>query len=160
VLSGAAKRLVAMFVGIGVLVAVGYGVIGATASSGGTVSPASAAQATRAAYRSLSATAGSYQAGLTACQGSLRCVQRVDARMSRVFGACSADMRGVAMPTAAATTAAVTMRADATRLSSDFGRLSTASSPARYRQAGAGLSVRLFQFAATFRGLAHLLGLR
>lgn len=161
VLSSGAKTLVGMFLAIGVLVLVLYGVlIGVAVSSNNTVSKAAAALSVESAYASLSTTVATFDSNVSGCGGKLSCVNRVDARMSRAFGTFGSDLHGVAMPTPASSAASATLQSDANQIATDFQRLSTVSSVSQYQQtvASTGLEGRLSQFDADYRSLGRTLG--
>ncbi len=161
VLSSAAKRLVGMFLAIGVLVLVLYAVlIGVAVSSGNTVSKATAALSVEGAYASLGTTVATFDSNVSGCAGQLGCVNRVDARMSQAFAKFGSNLHGLPMPTRASGAASATVQSDANQIATDFQRLSTASSVSQYQQtvASTGLEGRLNQFDADYRSLGRTLG--
>jgi hypothetical protein len=160
-LSSGAKRLVGLFLAIGVLVLVLYAVlIGVAVSSGNTVSKATAALSVEGAYASLSTTVATFDSNVSGCGGKLSCVNRVDARMSQAFAKFGSNLHGLPMPTPASGAASATVQADASQIATDFQRLSTASSVSQYQQtvASTGLEGLLNQFDADYRSLGRTLG--
>ncbi len=160
-LSSTAKSLVGMFLAIGVLVFVLYGVlIGVAISSSSTVSKAEAELSVKTAYASLGSTVATFDSAVSSCAGKLSCVNRVDARMSQAFAKFGSDLHGVAMPTPASSAASATVQSDANKIATDFQRLSTASSVSQYQQtvASTGLEGLLSQFDADYQNLNQALG--
>lgn len=161
VLSSAAKGLVGMFLAIGALVLVLYAVgIGVAVSHSNTVSKADAALSVESAYAKLSTTVATFDSKVSGCNGKLSCVNGVDAQMAQSFRAFAAGLRGIAMPTPASAAAASTVQSDASRISTDFQRLSTASSVSQYQQtvASTGLEGLLTKFDRDYRALGQALG--
>ena len=109
VLSQAAKRLVTLFLVLGVILAVGYVVlisVVAATSGNNSVTRAEAAISVESSFATLSSTLSSFDSKVSACQGKLSCVNQADAEMSRAFGTFAQEMRGKSMPGAASTAAA------------------------------------------------------
>jgi hypothetical protein len=161
VLSSTAKGLVGMFLAIGVLVFVLYGVlIGVAISANSTVSKAEAELSVKTAYTSLGSTVATFDSAVSSCAGKLSCVNRVDARMSQAFAKFGSDLHGVAMPTPASSAASATVQSDANKIATDFQRLSTASSVSQYQQTvtSTGLEGLLSQFDADYQSLNQSLG--
>ena len=161
VLSSAAKGLVGMFLVIGAVVLVVYAVgIGVAVSHSNTVTKADAALSVESAYARLSSTVATFDSRVSGCNGKLSCVNRVDAQMAQSFRTFATDMRGTAMPTPAAAAAASTLQSDASRIGTDFQRLSTASSVSQYQQtvASTGLEGQLTKFDSDYRALGQTLG--
>jgi hypothetical protein len=162
VLSSRAKDLVRMFLAIGVLLIVGYIVtIAVVASSSSTVSKAEAAASVESSFDTLRSTLSGFDAKVAACQGSLSCVNKVDATMAQAFSNFAQDMRGKSMPTAASRDAAATVQADAGQIGQDFQKLSTARSVSQYQQdvASTGLAALLHKFDADYAALGQTLGM-
>ena len=165
VLSQTAKRLVTLFLVLGVVLLVGYvvlfTVIAATSGSNG-VSRAEAAISVESSYAALSSTSSAFDAKVSACQHSLSCVNKADAQMSQAFGRFAQDMRGKSMPDAASTAAADRVESDASQASTGFARLAAVTSPAQYQQvvASTGLESLLAHFDNDYRALGSTLGAR
>ena len=163
VLSQAAKRLVTLFLVLGVVFTVGYialiSVIAATSGSNG-VTRAEAAISVESSFATLSSTLSTFDAKVSACQGKLSCVNKADAEMSRAFGTFAQEMSGKSMPGAASTAAADRVRSDASLASSDFARLAAVTSPAQYQQVvvSTGLESLLGRFDHDYQSLGDTLG--
>jgi hypothetical protein len=165
VLSQAAKRLVTLFLVLGVVAVVGYvvliTVVAATSGSNG-VTRAEAAISVEGSFATLSSTLSSFDSKVSACQGKLSCVNKVDAQLSRAFGTFARDMSGKSMPDSASTAAADKVRSDASLASTDFAKLAAVTSPAQYQQvvASTGLESLLVHFDSDYRTLGNTLGAR
>jgi Domain of unknown function (DUF4389) len=161
VLSQAAKRLVALFLVLGVVFLVGYfvliSVIAATSGSN-TVTRAQAAISVESSFARLSGTLSTFDSKVSACQGKLSCVNKADGQMSQAFGRFARDMNGIAMPSAS-TAAAARVRSDASLASSGFARLAAVTSPAQYQQvvASTGLESLLGRFDHDYQALGDTL---
>ena len=165
VLSRQAKRLVALFLVLGVIFAVGYGVliaVIASTSGNNTVTRAEAAISVESAFATLSGTLSGFDSKVAACQGRFSCVNKVDAQMSRAFGRFAQDMNGIPMPSGAPAAAADRVRSDASQTSEGFTRLSKVTSGAQYEQvvASTGLEGLLRRFDTDYQALGVSLGVR
>ena len=112
----AAKRLVTVFLVLGVVLAVGYVVlisVVAATSGNDSVTQAEATISVEGSFATLSTALSSFDSKVTACQGKLSCVNQADAEMSRAFGTFAQEMGGKSMPDAASTAAADRVRSDA-----------------------------------------------
>ena len=165
VLSRPAKRLVTLFLVLGVILVVGYGVliaVIASTSGNNTVTRAEATISVEAAFATLSSTLSGFDSKVAACQGRLSCVNRVDAQMSQAFGKFAQDMHAISMPSGASAAAADQIQSDANQASQDFTRLSKVTSAAEYQQvvASTGLEPLLRRFDADYQALGTALGVR
>jgi hypothetical protein len=163
VLSRTAKRLIVLFLVLGVILTVGYvALIAGVASSSGnnTVSRAEATISVEAAFARLSTTLSGFDSKVAACSGKLTCVNKVDKQMSVAFGTFARNMDGISMPGAASSAAADRVRADANQASAGFLRLSAVTSAAQYNQvvASTGLEANLKRFDADYQALGTTLG--
>jgi len=162
VLSAAARKLVAMFLIIGVLVLAGYiaGFAVAANNSSNGVSQANAALAVEGNYASLSASVSAFATKVSACQGKLSCVTKIDGQMSQAFSQFATQLQGVSMPSPAATSAAAALQADATAAARDFHELSSATSVTQYQQLApsTGLQAQLTKFDTDHASLGRTLG--
>jgi hypothetical protein len=142
-----------------VVYAVLIGVIAATSGSNG-VSRAEAAISVESSFATLSSTLSTFDSKVSACQGTLSCVNQADAQMAQAFGTFAQDMKGKSMPDAASTAAAGQVRSNASLASSDFARLAAVTSPAQYQQvvASTGLESLLGRFDEDYRALGNTLG--
>jgi Domain of unknown function (DUF4389) len=156
VLSSTAKRLLALFLALGVVLFAGYlvGIIVAT-NSNSTVSRAEAAFSVETSYSQLSSTLSGFDSKVSGCQGRLSCVNKVDAQMSGAFGSFAQDMGNTAMPDAGSSAAAARVQADAAQAGRDFSKLATASSVGQYRQivVSTGLEPLLHKFDTDYHDL-------
>ncbi len=165
VLSRPAKRLVALFLVLGVILLVGYGVliaVIASTSGNNTVTRAEATISVEAAFATLSSTLSGFDSKVAACQGRLSCVNKVDAQMSGAFGRFAQDMKSISMPSGESAAAADQIRSDANQAGDDFMRLSKVTSAAQYQQvvATTGLEALLRRFDADYQALGASLGAR
>ncbi|HEX9355813.1 MAG TPA: DUF4389 domain-containing protein [Streptosporangiaceae bacterium] len=165
VLSRPARRLVTLFLVLGVILLVGYGAliaVIASASGNNTVTRAEATISVEAAFATLSSTLSGFDSKVAACQGRLSCVNKVDAQMSQAFGRFAQDMNGISMPSGASAAAADRVRSDANQASDGFTRLSKVTSAAQYQQvvASTGLETLLRRFDADYQALGITLGVR
>jgi hypothetical protein len=165
VLSQAAKRLVTLFLVLGVILTVGYVVlisVVAATSGNNSVTRAEATISVESSFATLSSTLSTFDSKVSACQGKLSCVNKADAQMARAFGTFAQQMGGKSMPDAASTAAAGRVRSDASQASSAFARLAVVTSPAQYQQvvASTGLESLLGRFDDDYRALGGTLGAR
>jgi len=163
VLSRTAKRLIVLFLVLGVILTVGYvALIAGVASSSGnnTVTRAEATVSVEAAFARLSTTLSGFDAKVAACSGKLTCVNQVNKQMSVAFGTFARNMDGISMPGAASSAAADRVRSDANQASAGFLRLSAVTSAAQYNQvvASTGLEANLKRFDADYQDLGTTLG--
>jgi len=161
VLSRTAKRLIALFLVLGVILIVGYVAVIAVATAGNnSVTRAEATISVEGAFAKLSSTLSGFDSKVAACQGKLSCVNKVDRQMSVAFGTFAQNVNGISMPTAASSAAAGRVRSDANQASAGFLRLSEVTSAAQYQQvvASTGLEGLLRRFDTDYRALGVTLG--
>lgn len=161
VLSRTAKRLIALFLVLGVILIVGYVAVIAVATAGNnSVTRAEATISVEGAFATLSSTLSGFDSKVAACQGKLSCVNKVDKQMSVAFGTFAQNVNGISMPTAASSAAAGRVRSDANQASAGFLRLSEVTSAAQYQQvvASTGLEGLLRRFDTDYRALGITLG--
>jgi len=141
VLSSAAKRLVALFVAVGVVVVVAYAVIiGITASnSSANVNRAAAINSISAAHGTLLGQLSGLSQQISACQNqspqaaALTCVTKLDKQAAGDLGTFANAVKSTPVPSSASTAAAqLTVAAD--QLQAAFQQLGTATSVAQYEQ--------------------------
>ena len=151
-----------MFLVLGVLVLAGYitGIVVATHNSGNGVSQAETALAVESDYASLSASVSTFATKVSACQGKLTCVTKIDGQMSQAFSRFATQLQGISMPSPAATSASAALQADATAAARDFHELASATSVAQYQSlaASTGLQAQLTKFDTDHAGLGRTLG--
>lgn len=163
VLSRPARRLVTLFLVLGVILIVGYGALIAVAASvspNSSVTRAQAAVSVEGAFATLGGTLSSFDSKVAACQGKLSCVNKVDAQMSQAFGTFARNMDGISMPSGSSAAAAAQVRSDANQASADFLSLSRVTSATQYQQvvASTGLGTLLRRFDADYQALGATLG--
>jgi hypothetical protein len=163
VLSRTAKRLIALFLVLGVLLIVGYTALIAglaLVSGNSTVARANAALSVEGTFATLSTTLSTFDSKVAACQGKLSCVNTVDGQMSQAFSTFAQDINGISMPTSASAAAAGRVRSDASQASAGFRRLSAVTSAAQYQQvvASTGLEGLLRRFDRDYQALGTTLG--
>jgi hypothetical protein len=148
VLSEAAKRLVGVFVGVGIAGLACYvalvAAMAATAASGPAPTRASAFHQVRGSYATLNRTLrslGPKTAGCASRSDPLGCVTAVDRSVADAFAAFDSTLRTTPMPSAAATAAAGRLATAAEGAEQVFLRLGSATTPAQYTRAAAGSNV-------------------
>jgi hypothetical protein len=135
VLSDGARKLVGLFLALGVVLIIGYVVVitvVVSSAANSTVTRNNAITHVEASYSTLSRTLSSFQAKSTACQGNLQCVAALDRQASQAFDSFGTSVRGTAMPGAATTTAADRLATAAQAAGQLLQRLSSATTAAQY----------------------------
>jgi hypothetical protein len=162
VLSGAAKRLMVMFLVLGVIALALYvsAIAVSVHNSGNSISRAQAALAVESDYASLSTSVSAFATKVSGCQGKLTCVTKVDGQMSQAFSQFATQLQGISMPSPAATSAAAALQADATTAARDFHELASATSVAQYQSlaVSTGLQAQLTKFDTDHASLGRTLG--
>lgn len=135
VLSDGARKLIGLFLALGVVLVLAYvtviaAVVGSAASS--TATRNNAIAQVQASYSTLSGTLSSFQAKSTACQGNLPCVAALDRQASRAFDTFGTSVRGIAMPNGATTTAADQLATASQAAGQLLQRLGSATTAAQY----------------------------
>jgi Domain of unknown function (DUF4389) len=141
VLSSAAKRLVALFIAVGVVATVAYGVlIGiAAANSSANVSRTNAVNSISAAHSTLLGQLSGLSQQISVCQNqsaqaaALKCVTKYDRQAAADLGAFADRVSSTPVPSPAAP-AAAQVTAAASQLQAAFQQLGTATSVAQYEQ--------------------------
>ena len=162
VLSNPSRRLVALFIGLGALVLIGYigGGIAVVRSISTPVSRAIATASVERSYSVLSTALVSFKSKTTACQSKLSCVTAQDTSAAQAFGAFAQALHGMPMPSGSATAAAAKVASDATQAQNAFLALAKSTSVSQYQQTivSTGLEQRLTQFDADYQNLGQALG--
>jgi len=132
VLSGAAKKLVAGFIVLGVLLAVGVSlldtvVLGHSGNSGANANAQVLADAAPA-----TSVLNNYSTKVTACKGSLTCVEGVDRQAAAALNTFARQLPGIGMPSAQARAADAAMTSSVSRTAAIFARLGAATSATQY----------------------------
>jgi len=130
VLSETARKLVIVFIVLGVLIAVGGGVVqGVTAGHG--VSALTAAEEVSADVTPVRSALNNYSANVSACKGKLNCVTALDLKVSATLRTFAAQLRSTAMPSKA-TAANAALAASVSKTSDIFGHLGAATTASQY----------------------------
>lgn len=138
VLPDGAKRLMSLFLGLGVVGLAGYVVLIVIATSGvsNTVTSQNAIRQVEAYNSTLGATLTPFGSQTSACQSSqdvLSCVTGLDRKVGQAFDAFASGIQSTPMPSGAASTAASQLAADAARAGKVFQRLGSATTAAQYQ---------------------------
>jgi Domain of unknown function (DUF4389) len=135
VLSDGARKLVGLFLALGVILIVAYIVVIAVvvnSAANSTVTRNNAITQVQASYGTLSRALSSFQARSSACQGNLQCVTALDRQASQAFDAFGTSVRGTAMPNGATTTAAGRLVTASLAAGQLLQRLGSATTAAQY----------------------------
>jgi hypothetical protein len=132
VLSGTARKLVGVFIVLGVLLAVGVSVLDTVVLSNSGPSAANAnAQVLSDAVPATTAI-NNYSASVTACKGSLSCVADLDRQVAAKLTTFAGQLPGIGMPSARAQAADAAMASSVSRTAAIFARLGAATSATQY----------------------------
>jgi Domain of unknown function (DUF4389) len=153
VLPAAAKRLLVLFLVLGVASYAAGGVVSATLA-GGTVSKARALNEVSAADTTLNSRGQKYQQDVAACGQELQCVQTATGELATAFEAFAGEVDGIKFPASAKDEATATVRA-----SRDFAgtlrSLASASSPEEYTRRAGGLDQVSSAFDQRYQDLVN-----
>ena len=130
VLSAAARKLVILFIVLGVVLAAVNGAVQA-ALAGNSVSALSAAKQVVADIGPSRDALDNYSANVQACNNQLSCVEGVDRKVAATLNTFAAELRGIAMPSQA-TMANAALAAAVSDTAAKFAELSTAPSATKY----------------------------
>jgi Domain of unknown function (DUF4389) len=130
VLSAAARKLVILFIVLGVVLAAVNGAVEA-ALAGNSVSALAAAKQVVAAIGPSRDALDSYSANVQACNNKLSCVEGVDRQVAARLNTFAAQLRGIAMPSQA-TAANAALAAAVSDTAAKFAKLGTAPSATKY----------------------------
>jgi Domain of unknown function (DUF4389) len=130
VLSAAARKLVILFIVLGVVLAAVNGAVQA-ALAGNSVSALSAAKQVVADIGPSRDVLDNYSANVQACNKKLNCVEGVDRKVAATLNTFAAQLRGIAMPSQA-TAANAALAAAVSDTAAKFAKLSTAPSATKY----------------------------
>lgn len=130
VLSETARRLVVLFIVLGVLLAAVNGAVQAALASNH-VSALTAAKQVVAVVGPVQDSLNNYSTGLQACKGQLNCVEALDRKVARTLNTSAGQLRGIAMPSqaVAANAALVAAVSDTGAI---FAKLGSAASGTQY----------------------------
>jgi Domain of unknown function (DUF4389) len=133
VLSGSARRLMGLFLGLGVIAWIGYAVgIGVAVSNAS--STVNARLQVESAHNVLTGAVNSFQLKVRTCQQNITCVTNQDRIVASAFGTFGDSVRGTSMPNSAASAAQAQLLTDTSQVQADLTRLSHATSAASYEQ--------------------------
>jgi hypothetical protein len=130
VLSAAARKLVILFIVLGVVLAAVNGAVQA-ALAGNSVSALSAAKQVVADIGPSRDALDNYSANVQACNNKLSCVEGVDRNVAATLSTFAAQLRGIAMPSQA-TAANAALAAAVSDTAAKFAKLSTAPTATKY----------------------------
>jgi len=161
VISQGAKRLVGLFLALGVIIAVAYFAIIAVAigsTNNDTANRTAALNQSTVAFSKLSTAMTAFGSTTTACktsQAPLTCVNAADQQASRAFASYASTQGGIGMPTSSTLTASTLLVTDATRAQRAFLQLAAVRSAAQYEQTVRASNIQqvLNQLELTFRQL-------
>ncbi len=156
VLSTAAKRLVTVFIVLGVLFAAGQGVLQGTLTSQA-VSTVQARNQLQADVTPLNATLNSYSAQVRACQTNA-CVASLNRGVASAFTTFAGKVQDISMPTDQARADAAKLTASALHVASVYTALAGATSESQYDSVAAGVNTAVTQVNDDFDTLATDLG--
>ena len=130
VLSAAARKLVILFIVLGVVLAAVNGAVQA-ALAGNSVSALSAAKQVVADMQPTRDALNNYSAHVQACNKKLSCVEGVDRQVAATLSTFATELRGIPMPSQA-TTANAALAAAVSDTAAKFAKLSTAPTATKY----------------------------
>lgn len=131
VLSAAARKLVVLFIVLGVVFGIANGVVQAAVAGNSGVSALVAAEQVVADIAPARDALDNYSANVQACNKKLDCVEGVDRTVSGTLTTFAGQLRGIAMPSQA-TAARAALASAVSDTAAIFAKLSTASSATAY----------------------------
>lgn len=161
VLPQAARRLVTLFIVLGVVFSVGYIVVLAVVvgiAGSGVVGRADALARTNVAFGRLNTSMNTFGSQSTACRTSshpLRCITKADQQASQAFGTFAQAQGAIGMPAGSPQAAASQLIGGATRAQHIFQQLAASTSITQYEQtlSAANLQQVLNQIEQSYRRL-------
>ncbi len=159
VLSDAAKKLVAGFIVLGVLLAVGVSLLDTVVLGHSGISGANANAQVLADAAPATNVLNNYSTKVTACKGSLDCVEGVDRQAAAALTTFARQLPGIAMPSAQAQAADTAMTSSVSHTAAIFARLAAATSATQYISLAnaAGLEQSVNQLNQAYTKLANTL---
>jgi uncharacterized membrane-anchored protein YitT (DUF2179 family) len=160
-LTSGAKRLLVLFIVLGMLTGVGYAILYTLVITSGvsdTVTTVNAINSMKASYSSLTQSMTKWENATAACHSSLSCVTAVDGTVAGDFSGFASRLQATAMP-AKATAATDNLLSDASKAAQDFTQLSQSASVEQYQStvASTDLQQTLDQFDQDFNTLMSTL---
>jgi uncharacterized protein DUF4389 len=137
ILTNSARRLVGMFIGLGVVLLIAYVLLFALVIGGGAVNRAVALSEVNSAYSKFSASASSFASATAACQNSsqqLTCVTSADRTIAGSLGTFADAVRSIDMPAGTATTQANQLASVASQAQQALEQLGNSTSVSQYEQ--------------------------
>ena len=156
VLSGAAKKLVTAFIVLGVLFAIGQGVIQATVA-GKAITAAEARSQLQAEVNPLNATLSSYNSKAQACQTNA-CVSALNRGVAAAFSTFASQVSDIKMPSSQASADAASLASASSHVASIYTALAQATSASQYQSIAAGLQQAATQVSSDYTALGRDLG--
>jgi len=163
VLSQGAKRLVGLFIVLGVILVAAYiAFLAIVVGSAKTASRAAALSQSTAAFSRLSTSMSAFGTQTTACKASrkpLPCVTAADQQASSAFAAYASAQGGIGMPTSSSLAASTLIVTDASRAQQVFRQLAASKTVAQYEKtvSASNLQQVLNQLELTYRQLQEQL---
>jgi hypothetical protein len=161
VLSGTARKLVAGFLVLGVLTAVGIGVTEAVVfgKAVNTINATNAADQVQADSGPVSSAIDNYAANVKSCNGKLECVTKLDRQVAATLSTFAGQLRAIKMPSQA-TAANAALASSVSRTASIFARLGAATTASQYisEASAANLNQALNQVNTDYGHLGTALG--
>jgi Domain of unknown function (DUF4389) len=131
VLSAAAKRLITMFIVLGVLFAGGTSALDIAVTSS-VVTAAEASRQVQTDVTPVSNAINDYSTNANACGNNLSCVTALDRRVAATLNTFAGQVRGIAMPNGQASAAASKLAVSVTHVANIFSSLGAATSANQY----------------------------
>jgi hypothetical protein len=156
ILSGTAKKLVTLFIVLGVLFAAGQGVVQATLT-GKAVTSVEARQQLQTDVAPLNATLNSYSTQVRACQTN-SCVSALNRGVASAFTTFAGKVQNISMPSGQASTDAAKLTSSALHVATVYTTLAGATSESQYDSIAAGVDSAVTQVNDDFDTLASDLG--
>jgi hypothetical protein len=159
VLSAGARKLLGVFIVLGVLLAVGGGVAAGVVLSQAGHSAVSAKNQVLADAAPAIGAISDYPTNLKACTGSLGCVTALDRKVGATLSTFAQQLPSIAMPSAKAETADKAMASSVSRTSAIFDKLGTATTPTQYEKlaGSAGVDASVSQLNQAYINLGNAL---
>ena len=156
--SKAAKRLVTLFIVLGVLLTVGLPVIGFVTTRN-TVTPAEASHQLRTDVVPAANAINNYPASVQACGNNLSCVTSLDRNVAAALNTFAAQVRGIAMPSDQASAQATALADSVTHVAGIFSSLGAATSVTQYENIAnaSGLEQAVSQMSQDYSNLGNTL---
>jgi hypothetical protein len=153
VLSGAAKKLVTVFIVLGVLFAIGQGVVQATVT-GKALTAAEARSRLQTDLNPLNATLSSYSSQVQACQTNA-CVSALNHSLAGAFSTFASQVGDIKMPSGQASANAATLASASSHVASIYAALAKATSASQYQSIAAGLPQAVAQINSDYTALGN-----